>query len=67
MKKLLYNEACGSATFSILLHVVFSPLFKPTQNHTAKSKKPKNLGIPTMSFYIAAFPKVERSTNKTCC
>ena len=46
MKKLLYNEACGSATFSILLHVVFSPLFKPTQNHTAKSKKPKNLVYP---------------------
>ena len=27
MKKLLYHEACGQATFAILLHVVFSLLF----------------------------------------
>ena len=46
MKKLLYHEACGPATFSILLQVVFSLLFKTTQNHTAKSLKPKIILYP---------------------
>ena len=64
MKKLLYHEACGPATFSILLHVVFSLLFKPTQNHTAKSLKPKNLVYPLWAFIWLLFQKWKESQTK---